>query len=72
MQRRDARMLRWIFSSCIRPPTTLFGKSLGQAAYVAANMALEALRTETPRRSGLPATCIGWGPIGDARLLGAQ
>jgi phthiocerol/phenolphthiocerol synthesis type-I polyketide synthase C len=47
--------------------TTLFGNP-GQAAYVAANMALEALATE--RRSlGLPATCIGLGPIADAGYL---
>ena len=47
--------------------TTLFGNP-GQGAYVAANMALEALASE--RRSlGLPATCIGWGPIGDAGYL---
>jgi phthiocerol/phenolphthiocerol synthesis type-I polyketide synthase C len=47
--------------------TTLFGNP-GQAAYVAANMALEALASE--RRSlGLPVKCIGWGPIADAGYL---
>jgi acyl transferase domain-containing protein/NADPH:quinone reductase-like Zn-dependent oxidoreductase/acyl carrier protein/NADP-dependent 3-hydroxy acid dehydrogenase YdfG len=47
--------------------TTLFGNP-GQAAYVAANMALEALASER-RALGLPATCIGWGPIADAGYL---
>jgi acyl transferase domain-containing protein/NADPH:quinone reductase-like Zn-dependent oxidoreductase/acyl carrier protein/NADP-dependent 3-hydroxy acid dehydrogenase YdfG/SAM-dependent methyltransferase len=47
--------------------TTLFGNP-GQAAYVAANMALEALATER-RALGLSATCIGWGPIADAGYL---
>jgi phthiocerol/phenolphthiocerol synthesis type-I polyketide synthase C len=47
--------------------TTLFGNP-GQAAYVAANLGLEALANE--RRSlGLPVTCVGWGPIGDAGYL---
>jgi acyl transferase domain-containing protein/NADPH:quinone reductase-like Zn-dependent oxidoreductase/acyl carrier protein/NADP-dependent 3-hydroxy acid dehydrogenase YdfG len=47
--------------------TTLFGNP-GQAAYVAANMALESLGAER-RALGLPATCIQWGPIGDAGYL---
>lgn len=47
--------------------TTLFGNP-GQAAYVAANMALEALAQER-RALGLPVTCVGWGPIGDAGYL---
>jgi acyl transferase domain-containing protein/NADPH:quinone reductase-like Zn-dependent oxidoreductase/acyl carrier protein/short-subunit dehydrogenase len=47
--------------------TTLFGNP-GQAAYVAANMALEALAEER-RLLGLPATCVGWGPIGDSGYL---
>jgi phthiocerol/phenolphthiocerol synthesis type-I polyketide synthase C len=47
--------------------TTLFGNP-GQAAYVAANLGVEALANE--RRSlGLPVTCVGWGPIGDAGYL---
>ncbi len=47
--------------------TTLFGNP-GQGAYVAANMALEALTAER-RALGLPATCVGFGPIGDAGYL---
>ncbi|HUE30470.1 MAG TPA: SDR family NAD(P)-dependent oxidoreductase, partial [Verrucomicrobiae bacterium] len=47
--------------------TTLFGNP-GQGAYVAANMALEALAAER-RAQGLPATCVGFGPIGDAGYL---
>src|SRR6202023_2298121 len=47
--------------------TTLFGNP-GQAAYVAANLGLEALANE--RRSlRLPVTCVGWGPIADAGYL---
>jgi phthiocerol/phenolphthiocerol synthesis type-I polyketide synthase C len=47
--------------------TTQFGNP-GQAAYVAANMALEALADER-RALGLPVTCIGWGPIADVGYL---
>jgi phthiocerol/phenolphthiocerol synthesis type-I polyketide synthase C len=47
--------------------TTLFGNP-GQGAYVAANMALEALAAER-RARGLPATCVAWGPIADAGYL---
>jgi acyl transferase domain-containing protein/NADPH:quinone reductase-like Zn-dependent oxidoreductase/acyl carrier protein len=47
--------------------TTLFGNP-GQAAYVAANMSLEALASER-RALGLPATCIGFGPIADVGYL---
>ena len=47
--------------------TTLIGNP-GQANYVAANAGLEGL-TELRRGMGLPATCIGWGPIGDAGYL---
>jgi acyl carrier protein len=47
--------------------TTFFGNP-GQAAYVAANMALEELAAKR-RREGLSATCISWGPIGDTGYL---
>jgi len=47
--------------------TTSFGNP-GQGAYVAANMALEALAGER-RALGLAATCVSWGPIGDAGYL---
>jgi NAD(P)-dependent dehydrogenase (short-subunit alcohol dehydrogenase family)/acyl carrier protein len=47
--------------------TTFFGNP-GQAAYVAANTALEELAAKR-QRDGLPATCISWGPIGDTGYL---
>lgn len=47
--------------------TTFIGNP-GQANYVAANASLESLAA-LRRSSGLPATCIGWGPIGDAGYL---
>ena len=47
--------------------TTSIGNP-GQGAYVAANTWLEALAI-LRREQGLPATCIGWGPIGDAGYL---
>ena len=47
--------------------TTFFGNP-GQAAYVAANTALEELAVKR-RRDGLAATCISWGPIGDTGYL---
>jgi acyl transferase domain-containing protein/NADPH:quinone reductase-like Zn-dependent oxidoreductase/acyl carrier protein/short-subunit dehydrogenase len=47
--------------------TTAIGNP-GQANYVAANAGLESLAA-LRRREGLPATCIAWGPIGDAGYL---
>jgi len=47
--------------------TTAFGNP-GQANYVAANAGLEGL-VGLRRHLGLPATAIGWGPIGDAGYL---
>ena len=47
--------------------TTAIGNP-GQANYVAANMGLEGLAAQR-RSMGLPATCIGWGPIADAGYL---
>jgi phthiocerol/phenolphthiocerol synthesis type-I polyketide synthase C len=47
--------------------TTAIGNP-GQGNYVAANMALEAL-AQMRHASGLPALCVGWGPIGDAGYL---
>ncbi|UCV17085.1 SDR family NAD(P)-dependent oxidoreductase [Quatrionicoccus australiensis] len=47
--------------------TTYIGNP-GQANYVAANAWLEGLAL-LRRAHGLPVTCIGWGPIGDAGYL---
>lgn len=47
--------------------TTAIGNP-GQANYVAANAGLESLAV-LRRSMGLPATCISWGPIGDAGYL---
>jgi len=47
--------------------TTAIGNP-GQANYVAANMGLEGLAAQR-RSQGLPATCVGWGPIADAGYL---
>jgi phthiocerol/phenolphthiocerol synthesis type-I polyketide synthase C len=63
LTRDDPIELFVLFSSA----TTLLGAP-GQAAYVAANLALEALARQR-RASGLPAVAIGWGPIADAGYL---
>ena len=47
--------------------TTFIGNP-GQANYVAANAGLEGLAAMR-HAVGLPATCIGWGPIGDVGYL---
>lgn len=47
--------------------TTAIGNP-GQGNYVAANAGLESLAA-LRHRQGLPATCIAWGPIGDAGYL---
>jgi NADPH:quinone reductase-like Zn-dependent oxidoreductase/acyl carrier protein len=47
--------------------TTALGNP-GQAAYVAANAALEAV-AERRHAAGFPALAVGWGPIGDAGYL---
>jgi len=61
---RDCPLDHFVLYSSI---TTSIGNP-GQASYVAANTWLEALAV-LRRRSGLPATCVGWGPIGDAGYL---
>ncbi len=63
LTRDDPIELFWLFSSA----TTLLGAP-GQGAYVAANLALEALAR---RRcgEGKPALAIAWGPIEDAGYL---
>lgn len=61
---RDVPLDHFILYSSV---TTFIGNP-GQANYVAANGALEGLAA-LRRSQGLPATCIGWGPIGDAGYL---
>ncbi|MCW2314216.1 SDR family NAD(P)-dependent oxidoreductase [Rhodoferax antarcticus] len=61
---RDIPLEHFVLYSSV---TTSIGNP-GQANYVAANAALEKLAS-IRRAMGLPATCIGWGPIGDAGYL---
>ena len=61
---RDCPLDHFMLYSSI---TTYIGNP-GQANYVAANAWLEGLAV-LRRAQGLPVTCIGWGPIGDAGYL---
>jgi acyl carrier protein len=63
LTRKDPLELFLLFSSA----TTAMGNP-GQANYVAANAALEALARRR-RAEGLPALAVGWGPIADAGML---
>ncbi|WP_428484407.1 type I polyketide synthase [Rhodopila sp.] len=63
LTRDDPIELFLLFSSV----TTALGNP-GQASYVAANAALEAV-AERRHAAGLPALAVGWGPIGDAGYL---
>ncbi|NKE16315.1 type I polyketide synthase [Neoroseomonas oryzicola] len=63
LTREDPLHLFLLFSSA----TTAFG-SPGQANYVAANAALEAIARQR-QDAGLPALAVGWGPIADAGVL---
>jgi acyl carrier protein len=66
LTRGDALDLFVLFSSV----TTVIGTP-GQASYVAANAALEAL-AERRHAAGLPALAVQWGPIGDAGYLARE
>ena len=61
---RDLPLDHFVLYSSV---TTLLG-SPGQGSYIAANAGLEGLAA-LRRSQGLPATCVGWGPIGDAGFL---
>ncbi|MBO1079810.1 SDR family NAD(P)-dependent oxidoreductase [Roseomonas haemaphysalidis] len=63
LTRRDPLKLFLLFSSA----TTAMGNP-GQANYVAANAALEALARRRVA-GGLPALAVGWGPVADAGVL---
>ena len=61
-RRSDLRHF-WLYSSI----AARIG-NVGQSAYVAANMELEAL-AERRRAEGLPGLAVAWGPIGDTGFL---
>jgi acyl transferase domain-containing protein/NADPH:quinone reductase-like Zn-dependent oxidoreductase/acyl carrier protein/NADP-dependent 3-hydroxy acid dehydrogenase YdfG len=61
---RDQQLDHFMLYSSV---TTYIGNP-GQANYVTANAWLEGLAV-LRRTQGLPVTCIGWGPIGDAGYL---
>jgi NAD(P)-dependent dehydrogenase (short-subunit alcohol dehydrogenase family)/acyl carrier protein len=63
LTRQDPLQLFLLFSSA----TTAMGNP-GQANYVAANAALEALARRRAA-AGLPSLAVGWGPIADAGVL---
>lgn len=63
LTREDPLHLFLLFSSA----TTVFGNP-GQANYVAANAALEAIARRR-HAEGRPALAVGWGPIADAGVL---
>ncbi|WP_424810742.1 SDR family NAD(P)-dependent oxidoreductase [Roseococcus sp. YIM B11640] len=66
LTRQDPLRLFLLFSSATVP----IG-SPGQAAYVAANAAMEALARRR-QAEGLPALAVQWGPIADAGVLAAD
>ncbi len=66
LTRGDTLDIFILFSSI----TTVLGTP-GQASYIAANAALEAL-VERRRAEGLPALAVMWGPIGDAGYLARE
>ncbi|MDB5413308.1 MAG: hypothetical protein JWR10_1643, partial [Rubritepida sp.] len=66
LTRQDALSLFLLFSSATVP----IG-SPGQAAYVAANAAMEALARRR-HAAGLPALAVQWGPIADTGVLAAD
>ncbi|HTT79446.1 MAG TPA: SDR family NAD(P)-dependent oxidoreductase [Stellaceae bacterium] len=66
LTRADPIELFLLFSSA----TTLLGAP-GQGAYVAANLALEALARRR-RAEGLPGLAVAWGPIADTGYLAAR
>lgn len=61
---RDKKLDFFVMYSSV---TTILGNP-GQANYVAANMALEALAC-LRRKQGLPALAVGWGAIADTGML---